>query len=98
MKCVTISSTGEDAFFSFVLQHLISMHSSSIIRLINDWLQNEHVILSDDLLTKIKDFVSRVTAGAYRPDGIVLHILRGIQDKVCMHIGSILETWLMFDL
>jgi hypothetical protein len=74
------------------------MHSSSVMRLINDWLQNEHVVLSEDLLTNIKDFVSRVTAGTYRPDGVVLHIVRGIQTKAYMHIGSTLGAWLMFEL
>jgi hypothetical protein len=53
--------------------------------LINDWLQSEQVITSEDRLTTIKDFVSCVTADAYRP---VLHIVRGIHVKVCVHIGS----------
>jgi hypothetical protein len=77
-----------------ILSALLAQESDcvSVIRLINDWLQNEHVILSQDLLIEIKDFVSRITADNYTPDGVVLHIVRGIQAKVHIHISSSLGT------
>ena len=57
------------------------------------------MILSKDLLIEIKDFVSRITADNYRPDGVVLHIVQGIQAKVYIyiHISSSLGTRLTFE-
>jgi hypothetical protein len=41
--------------------------------------------------------VSRVTAGADRPDGVVLHMVRAIQAKVRMPIGSTLGACPTFE-
>jgi hypothetical protein len=57
----------------------------SVLRLIKDWLQNEHAILADDVLNEMRKFVDDVNESDYL-DLLVLDILQGIREKVCNNL------------
>jgi hypothetical protein len=55
------------------------------VRLIRDWLNNENVILADDVLTEMRQFIISINNQDYL-DALILEILPGIHRKVCMHV------------
>jgi hypothetical protein len=53
------------------------------VRLIKDWLTNEHVILGDDVLHEMREFVGSVN-GSQSLGGLIPEVEGGLQ--VRMHI------------
>ena len=67
----------------------LSLPFCSVMRLIHDWLRNEYVILGEDVLTDMINFISTNTDNNdYPADGVVLQIVPGIQVKVCVMYTS----------
>ena len=58
------------------------------MRLINDWLHNEHVIISDDVLAGMRKFIDDVNH-PNSPDELVLEIVLGIHRKVCAYTSFV---------
>jgi hypothetical protein len=66
--------------------------AASIMRLIKDWLNNEHVIVADDVLIEMRKFVLDVNGlletldinDLYLLERLVLEVVQGIREKVCM--------------
>jgi hypothetical protein len=56
----------------------------SVMRLVRDWLRNEHVILADDDLAEMRRFINAVNR-LRSLDELVLEILKGIHEKVNVH-------------
>jgi hypothetical protein len=62
------------------------------MRLIKDWLNNEHVIVADDVLTEMRKFVLDVNglleildiSDLHPLERLVLEVVQGIREKVCM--------------
>ena len=56
------------------------------MHLLNDWLNNEHVIFDGDILNNIREFLASVNGSESEElDELVLEILRGIREKVRTH-------------
>jgi hypothetical protein len=56
----------------------------SVMRLVNNWLNNEHVMLAEDVLTEMRQFVIAINNSGYL-DELVFEIARGIRREVCIH-------------
>ena len=59
-----------------------------VVRLINDWLSNEHVTISDDILAEMGKFIDDVN-NSNSPDEPVLEIMLGIHGNVCACVISL---------
>ena len=53
----------------------------SVMRLINDWLRNEHVIFADDDLAELRTFIFDVNQLNIL-DELVLEVVQGIHEQV----------------
>jgi len=68
-------------FCKLSLQHLFS-----VLHLLNDWLNNEHVIFDDDILGDMREFLASVNGPESEGlDELVFEILHGIREKVRTH-------------
>ncbi len=74
------------ASFIIVFCKLSLQNLFSILRLLNDWLNNEHVIFDDDILGNMREFLASVNGPESEGlDDLVLEILHGIREKVRTH-------------
>jgi hypothetical protein len=53
----------------------------SVMRLIKDWLNNEHVILADDALDELREFILTVNDSEYLNE-LILEVVKNIRKKV----------------
>ena len=59
----------------------MSFNVVSVMRLINNWLRNEHVIFADDDLAELRKFIIDVNQ-LNTLDELVLEVVQGILEKV----------------
>ena len=72
--------------FIIVCCKLLLQNPFSVLHFLNDWLNNEHVIFDDDILNNIREFLASVNdSESEELDKLVLEIIQGIREKVCMH-------------
>jgi len=56
------------------------------LHLLNDWLNNEHVLFDDDILSNMREFLASINGyESEELDELVLEILHGIREKVHIH-------------
>jgi hypothetical protein len=53
-----------------------------------DWLNNDHVIIADGVLTEMKEFVADVNRCSDLNQLLILEVMQGIRNKVCINALS----------
>ena len=79
------SILGKPLFIIICCKHLLQ-NPFSTLHLLNDWVNNEHVIFDDDILRNLREFLASVNATKLEElDKLVLEILHRIRELVRMH-------------
>lgn len=82
-----VDTQARQASFIIVFCKLSSQNLFSILHLLNDWLNNEHVLFDDNILSNMREFLASVNVlESEELDELVLQILQGIREKVCTHV------------
>ena len=82
-----VDTQARQVSFVIVFSKLSSQHLFSILHLLNDWLNSEHVLLDDDILSNMREFLASVNVlESEELDELVLQISQGIREKVRTHV------------
>ena len=83
----SIPRPGKPLSLLFFFCKLSSQNLFSILHLLNDWLNNEHVLFDDDILSNMREFLASVNVRESEElDELVLQILQRIREKVRTHV------------
>ena len=82
-----VDTQARQASFVIGFCKLLSQNLFSILHLLNDWLNNEHVLFDDDILSNMREFLASVNVRESEElDELVLQILQRIREKVRAHV------------
>lgn len=85
-SAASIPRLGKPLFIIVFCKHSSLQNLFSILHLLNDWVNNEHVIFDSDILDNIRNFLTSVNdSESEELDELVLEIFLGIREKVRMH-------------
>ena len=85
-----IDTQARQASFIIVFCQLSLQNLFSVLHLLNDWLNNEHVIFDDNILGNMREFLASVNGPESEEldeliDELILEIWHGIREKVRTH-------------
>ncbi len=81
-----VDTQARQASFIIVFCKLSLQNLFSVLHLLNEWVNNEHVIFDDDILGDMREFLASVNGPESEElDELVLEILHGIREKVRTH-------------